>query len=117
MIKNILATAVVALLCTAGAQAQSGTKTMAHDGTHHCLLMADDNTWSTLGLSADQQKKAKDLQAKCKAEGASKTGEAGKMDAGKYEKELQAMLTPEQYDQWKKWCTAQHGMQEEKEKK
>lgn len=117
MIKNILATAVVALLCTVGAQAQSGTKAMAHEGTHHCLLMADDHTWSTLGLSADQQKKAKDLQAKCKAEGASKTGEAKMMDAGKYEKELQAVLTPEQYDQWKKWCTAQHGMQEEKEKK
>lgn len=117
MIKNILAATVVALLCTAGVQAQSGTKAMAHDGMHHCLLMADDNTWSTLGLSADQQKKAKDLQAKCKAEGTAKTGEARTMDAGKYEQELQAVLTPEQDDRWKKWCTGQHGTPEEKERK
>jgi Spy/CpxP family protein refolding chaperone len=101
--KKILATAAVALLCTLGAQAQTDQKATGGTSTHNCLLKADDNTWTTLGLSADQKQKVKDVQVKYKAD-ADKTMDA-KSGMDKYDKELQTILTPEQQEKWKQWCS------------
>lgn len=109
MIKHILATAAVAAFCSFGAQAQSDAQPLADNtiaatgGDHGCLMRTDEAAMKTLGLSADQITKVKDLQAKCKAEG---DKDAKAKDA--HEKELQAVLTPDQYKSWQKWCADDH---------
>lgn len=100
----------LAALCTTAVHAQD-KMAPAKDPQHHCLMSADANTWQKLGLNADQTKQAADIQAKCKTECAAamkdgKTSETAMIN-DKHEQELQKVLTPEQYTQWKDWCSKQ----------
>lgn len=68
--------------------------------------MAGADTWTTLGLSTEQMAKVKEIQAACQkdheAVGTKSTGHVGKHEA-----ELKAVLTPEQFTNWSKWCSEQ----------
>ena len=85
-------------------------KPMAHTD----CLMSTDADWKALGLSADQLTKVQAIQAEHKKNCAAMKDEAGMkhdhadmaMMADKHEAGIKEVLTPTQYDSWKKQCTA-----------
>lgn len=101
----------MAALCTTAVHAQDKMAPATKDG-HHCLMTADASTWQKLGLNADQTKQVAAIQATCKQEcdAATKEGKdkaATAAIADKHEQDLAKALTPEQYTQWKDWCSKQ----------
>ncbi len=72
--------------------------------------MAGDDTWTTLGLTAEQVAKVKDVQTACKKDKMAAKDDAMAMASmGKHETELKAILTPDQYTKYTAWCAEQHG--------
>ena len=108
--KTTILTLGFALLCAISANAQSTPSSTAPTkdpakGDRHACIMAGADTWTTLGLSADQVTKVKEIQASCKADyGMAKEKDAQNTSVAKHEAELKAVLTPEQYTNWTKWC-------------
>ncbi|MEO8066874.1 MAG: hypothetical protein ABI599_04195 [Flavobacteriales bacterium] len=107
-----------ALLFAVGASAQNSTASStgtapATSVTHHCLDQADDAAWTSLGLKPEQVTRVKAIQADHKKACANMTAE----DKAKKEAEmasmtdtdLKAVLTPEQYTNWQKWCSTKDG--------
>lgn len=101
-----------------GAQAQSApakpvntvkpvVTTPAHP-THNCM-MATDKDWASLKLTPDQTTKVKAIQEECmKSCGATmKTDPKMSTMMDKHEAQVKAVLTPEQYGNWMKWCAMQ----------
>lgn len=85
-------------------------------GQHSCM-MATDAELKSLGLSADQMLKAKDIQDRCAKACAVSMKEKGAMDhkaMDSHEKELMAVLTPEQTTAWQKWCATKKAAPEMK---
>jgi hypothetical protein len=114
--KKTLIAFAVALGCALNANAQSAVVadnvapavvTTSEGGTHDCLMKADASTWASLGLNADQTKKANDIVAACKRDCEVEMKEKGTHDHAamvKHEAELKAVLTPEQYTKYQAWC-------------
>lgn len=81
---------------------------------HTDCLMSTDADWKALGLTADQMTKVKAIQAEhkkscaaMKEDATMKHDEAGKAAmADAHEARIKEVLTPTQYDSWKKQCTA-----------
>ena len=110
--KKTIMTLCLAFCATLAMQAQD-TKAKsdkpAHDQKHECL-MAGDDTWTTLGLTAEQVAKVKDVQTACKKDKMAAKDDAMAMASmGKHETELKAILTPDQYTKYTAWCAEQHG--------
>ena len=80
---------------------------MAHPA-HNCM-MASDNDWASLKLSAEQTTKVKAIQAECMKECGAMMKTDPKMATmmDKHEARVKEVLTPEQYASWMKWCGAQ----------
>ncbi len=80
---------------------------MAHP-MHNCM-MASDKDWASLKLSAEQTEKVKGIQAECMKECGAMMKTDPKMAKmmDKHEANVKAVLTPEQYENWMKWCSAQ----------
>jgi Spy/CpxP family protein refolding chaperone len=112
-----LMTAAALCIGMLGAQAQGTTPakpapakptaTAAHPA-HNCM-MATDKEWTSLKLTADQTTKVKAIQETCMKEcGAMmKTDPKMAQMMDKHEAEVKAVLTPEQYSNWMKWCSTQ----------
>lgn len=101
-------------LFTLGAVAQetmSAPPPATVKGDKHACIMASADTWTSLGLNADQIAKVKDIQASCKKEYDASKADATKATASvnKHEEQLKAVLTPEQYTKWSQWCAETHG--------
>lgn len=103
------ALALASVLCyTASAQAHVATEVAdanvtsaapaPSDGPDLCI-MAPEATWQSLGLTADQMTKVKDLQQQCSA-----VKDKPEADMTEHEKELATILTPEQHASYQKWC-------------
>ncbi len=116
-IKHVLAAAA---LCfgVVSAQAQGEPAQPTAKAPHNCLTSTTDKDWTTLGLSAEQSAKVKDLQSDWKAkqgtsakDGKAATGESPLMDS--YEAKVKDVLTAEQYDNWVKWCSTHAGKKAE----
>ncbi|MCB0765302.1 MAG: hypothetical protein R2815_05295 [Flavobacteriales bacterium] len=116
--KTTIATLGLLLFTTLGTQAQetmSSPPPAKADMSKHECIMAGADTWTSLGLSAEQVAKVKDIQATCKKEAEAMKADATRMEgksmdhASKHEAELKAVLTPEQYTKWTKWCEEKHG--------
>jgi hypothetical protein len=78
--------------------------------TGTCFVETDDQTWQALGLTDDQLAKVKAMQTACKTDCAV-TPETKGTDADisgavlkRYNEQLQALMNPEQYARWMKWC-------------
>lgn len=114
---------MAAALCAGmmSAQAQSTptetkttTTTTQKPMAHTDCLMTTDAGWTALGLSPDQMTKVKDIQAEHQKSCAAMKDEAGMkhdavgmaMMADTHEAGIKEVLTPTQYDSWKKQCTA-----------
>lgn len=83
---------------------------MEPDHTGTCFVETDDRTWSAIGLAEEQLAKVKSMQTACKTDCAV-TPESRVTDAEisgavlkRYEEQLHALLTPEQWVKWTKWC-------------
>lgn len=74
--KKVFFSIALGVLSTAGMNAQTGTpdaKTNSDqhtpvDGEQHCLSEADEQTWSTFGLTADQITRVNDIQRRYQAQ-------------------------------------------------
>jgi hypothetical protein len=71
-------------------------------------LRTTEADWKAMGLTADQLTKVKDIQAEHeKACAGMKKDDASKtMMTDKHEARIKEVLTPTQYDAWKKQCTS-----------
>jgi len=102
-----------------GAQAQN-VKGQDVQSPKNCLTSTTDKDWTSLGLNAEQSTKVKELQSEWRANESAKTVNA-KTDArsapvmDSYEAKVKEVLTPEQYDNWVKWCST-HAHKAVKEK-
>lgn len=111
-----------ALLIAVGANAQTTTARAIHteNGMHHCISITDEAAWTSLGLKPDQLTRVKAIQAECtKACAAMTAEEKAKMEPGtmdKHEEQIKAVLTSEQYTNWRNWCAAKAGTKAEKQK-
>ena len=84
----------VALGCALNANAQSAVAdnitpavvTTTGGDAHDCIMRADASTWATLGLTAEQTKKANDIVAACKKEHDTASMEKGSVDHAKMQK-------------------------------
>lgn len=104
-----LATLLFSLL-QATAQELPPLDPKATGSTGTCFVETEDQAWSAIGLSEDQLAKVKSMQTACKTDCAI-TPESKGMDAEisgavlkRYEEQLHALLTPEQWAKWTKWC-------------
>ncbi|MFZ1687454.1 MAG: hypothetical protein WAU70_08540 [Flavobacteriales bacterium] len=122
---NIIALGT-ALLIAVGASAQSTTVAKAATpataaSTHQCLATTDDAAWTSLGVKPDQLTRVHAIQADCKkACGALTAEEKAAKEAdvvAKHEADLKAVLTPEQYVNWQKWCATKEGTKAKSESK
>lgn len=84
-----------------------------HSGT--CFVETDDQAWIAVGLSEEQLAKVRSMQTACKTDCAV-TPESKATDAEisgavlkRYEEQLHALLTPEQWAKWTKWCAERPG--------
>ena len=108
MTRNLL-TLAAALIVSLGATAQSALLVeVANPGglTHECIL-ADDAVWQSFGLNADQLARVKAIQDRCRKDCETSMKEKGTYDHAameRHEKELQTVLTTEQFTKWQKWC-------------
>lgn len=112
--KTTILTLGFALFTALGAQAQetmSSPPPAAAGGDKHACVMAGADTWTSLGLNADQIAKVKDIQASCKKDHDANKADMTKSSASvsKHEEQLKAVLTPEQYTKWAQWCAETHG--------
>jgi len=100
--KTMILTAAVALFCAPGAYAHMAE---GGGGKHHCI-MAKAETWTQLGLSAEQLAKVEEIQASCKKdyEAAKAAGTDASASVATHEEQLKAVLTPEQHTAWTTWC-------------
>jgi len=110
--KKTIMTLCLAFCATLAMQAQD-TKAKsdkpAHDQKHECL-MAGDETWTALGLTAEQVTKVKAVQTSCKKDKMAAKDDATAMASmTKHETELKGILTPDQYTKYNAWCAEQHG--------
>jgi len=104
-----LCLAFCATLATQAQDTKAKSDKPAHDQKHECL-MAGDETWTTLGLTADQVSKVKVVQTSCKKDKMAAKDDATAMRSmTKHETELKAILTPDQYTNYTAWCAEQHG--------
>lgn len=102
---------IVLLICAAPANAQEPPPP-GSNSTGSCFVATDDMTWSAVGLNEEQLGRVKSLQTACKTDCAI-TPESRKTHADisgavlkRYEEELRAMLSPEQWAKWSEWCAA-----------
>ncbi len=90
--------------------AKAAPAAQATHPTHNCMS-ATEKDWASLNLTAEQAAQVKTIQAECAKECGAMMKEdpaLGKtMD--KHEARVKAVLTPAQYDNWMKWCSAQAG--------
>ena len=90
------------------------SKDQAGSQAHKDCLRTSDAEWKALGLSADQMTQVKAIQAEHEKACAAMKDDAGmkKEDPAKAqmadadEARIKEVLTPAQYDSWKKQCTA-----------
>lgn len=106
---KIMLTAAALCLGIMSASAQSD-KVQDATSPKNCLTSTTDKDWSSLGLSAEQSTKVKDLQGEWrKAESAktvdAKTATKSSPMMDSYEAKVKEVLTPEQYENWVKWCS------------
>jgi Spy/CpxP family protein refolding chaperone len=98
--------------------AKATPATQTKHPAHNCMS-ATDKDWASLNLTAEQTTKVKVIQAECQKEcGAMMKDDPslGKtMD--KHEARVKSVLTPAQYDNWMKWCSAQANSKEMPPKK
>ena len=97
----------IALLFAVSATAQStpSSTMQTAKGDRHACIMADDATWASLGLTKEQLTRVHEIQAACKSNyTTAKDADAKTASVSKHEGELKAVLTPEQFDKWQKWC-------------
>jgi hypothetical protein len=104
----------------------AGTSAIAQDasvtaavpgGDHDCIKATDEKAMTSLGFTADQMTKVKEIQAAHKKECAGMekaSGEAKTAVADKHEEQLKAALPNEQYNKWVAWCTERSGKSEMK---
>ena len=116
---KIMLTAAALCLGMMSAQAQSD-KVQDATSPRNCLTSTTDKDWSSLGLSTEQSAQVKDLQDEWrKAESAksvdAKTGTKTSPMMDSYEAKVKEVLTPEQYENWVKWCST-HATKEVKHK-
>jgi Spy/CpxP family protein refolding chaperone len=110
-----------------GAQAQTtpttdpAKATPAMQATHpaHNCMGASEKDWASLNLTAEQTTKVKAIQAECQKECGAMMKDDPSMGKAmdKHEARIKAVLTPAQYDNWMKWCTAQVDTKEAPQKK
>lgn len=111
--KKTIMTFCLAMFATLATQAQDAKMKSespdVHVADHECI-MAGDETWKSLGLTADQMSKVKDVQTACKKDKMESKEDASAMAAmAKHETELKAVLTPDQYTKYTAWCATEHG--------
>lgn len=115
--RTTILTLALALMTSATATAQDtkSTTTSPMQADKHACIMADAGTWTDLGLDATQVTKVKAIQANCQKEHDSAKAAGTKYEgASKYETELKAVLTPDQYTKWAQWCDANKAMNTKK---
>ena len=122
--RKIILSLAVAVLGTAGTYAQGDSKTttsvVTTPSAHHDCIMADEAAWTSLGLNTEQIKRVQLIQERCKKDCEAMAKEKGSHDQAamdKHEKEIQTVLTKEQYAAWQKWCTEQRADKPMPEKK
>lgn len=116
---------IAAALCfgTMGAQAQTtpveSAKSAPDDHAAYNCMRATDKDWASLNLTAEQTSQVKAIQGECmKERGAMMKDNPGMgQSMDKHESRVKAVLTPAQYDNWMKWCSAQAGTKEMPAKK
>lgn len=99
---------------TAPAENKTTATTPQKPMAHTDCLMSTDADWKALGLTADQMTKVKAIQDEHKKSCAAMKDESGMKhdDASKaamvdaHEARIKEVLTPAQYDSWKKQCMA-----------
>ncbi|MEO7081783.1 MAG: hypothetical protein ABIY71_09660 [Flavobacteriales bacterium] len=100
------------------AQAQS-EKMQDANSSKNCLTSTTDKDWSSLGLSKEQTTQVKQVQSDWLAENAKvadvKAGTMASPMMNSYEGKVQAVLSPEQYENWVKWCST-HASKQVKQK-
>lgn len=116
---KIMLTAAALCLGMMSANAQS-EKMQDVTSPKNCLTSTTDKDWASLGLSTEQSAKVMDLQGEWrKAESAksvdAKTGTNTSPMMDSYEAKVKEVLTPEQYENWVKWCST-HASKEVKQK-
>ena len=97
----------IALLFAVSVSAQStpSSTMQTAKGDRHACIMADDATWTSLGLSKEQMTRVHEIQAACKSNySTAKDADSKTASVSKHEGELKAVLTPEQFEKWQKWC-------------
>jgi hypothetical protein len=103
-IKSILLT--LALIGSASAHATDPVR-MADGGDkkHHCI-MADNETWMKLGVTAAQLPEVKAIRDACKTdyEAAKSAGMPTADAVAMHEASLKRVLTAEQFLAWNNWC-------------
>lgn len=107
----------VAFCCATAAVAQTTptttpTTTPQDKGaSHECLMNADAQAWSSLGLTSDQTRRVQEIQAQCKKECEGMKGSADKDHmrtmSDKHDAQIKAVLSPDQYSKWVAWCGTQ----------
>ncbi|MBP6312039.1 MAG: hypothetical protein KA408_07215 [Flavobacteriales bacterium] len=111
--KTTIITVCLAICTAFTAQAQETKGKMDHStmqNEKHKCMMAGDETWKTLGLTSDQMTKVKEIQKSCNADHMdAKADDKAMASVDKHEEELKGVLTPEQYANYTKWCSEQHG--------
>lgn len=115
--RTTILTLALALMTSAAATAQDtkSTPSSPMQADKHACIMADAGTWTDLGLDATQVTKVKAIQANCQKEHDSAKAAGTKYEgASKYETELKAVLTPDQYTKWAQWCDANKAMNTKK---
>ena len=104
-----LMTAAALCLGMMTAQAQTGKTAPMASNTTNCIATTTDKDWASLGLTAEQTTKVKEIQGECRK--ASDKMKADNMDSkespmlNKYEEEVKKVLTPAQYEKWVKECS------------
>lgn len=105
--KATILTLGLALVLAVSATAQStpSSTMQTAKGDRHACIMADDAAWTSLGVSKEQLTRVHEIQAACKSNySTAKDTDTKTASVSKHEGELKAVLTPEQYEKWQKWC-------------
>ncbi len=111
--KALLFTAALAFFASATVTAQDtkSTTTQPAQKSKVSCIMADETALASLSLSEDQLTKVRDIQANCRKEhGTTKATDVDPKSVAKYEDQLKAVLTPDQFAKWAQWCDANKAM-------
>ena len=115
IMKNPIIALCMALGIVAGASAQdlavATTATPDHSDTK-CMMKSTATTWQAIGISAEKSKQAQAIVDRCSKEHAGLTEEQHKKldpTTGKeaHVKELNSLLTAEEFKRWEEWCSKQ----------